>query len=155
MSEAMPIVEKVKTIIEGTKSAVSTVIPFPMTADNPEWIKAPINQKEIGVLVSVTGDLKVRLILEESKEVFQRMGEQMYGMPLEDEILESFVGEMGNMIAGNLAAYLSEKGYQIDITPPTVMVGQTKIYGFDRAIYLPLHIEGIGQLHITLIVEQD
>lgn len=151
----MALVEHVKMIIEGTKKGIETVIPFPFQVEEETWLKSPIHQKEIGVLVSITGDIKVRLILEESLQAFKQLGENMYGMPLEDQMLESFVGEMGNMIAGTIASYLFEQGFTIDITPPTVMVGETKIYGFDRAINQSIHIEGIGHLRVLLIVEQE
>lgn len=142
-------------IIEGTKKGIETVIPLPFHVGEETWLKSPIHQKEIGVLVSITGDFKIRLILEESLQTFKMLGESMYGMPLEDQMLESFVGEMGNMMAGTIASYLFEQGFNIDITPPTVMVGETKIYGFDRAVNLSIFIEGIGHLRVLLIVEQE
>jgi chemotaxis protein CheX len=42
----------------------------------------------------------------------------------------------------------------MDITPPTVLVGQTKLYGFDKALCLPVSFTEIGNIRIILMVEQ-
>ena len=58
----------------------------------------------------------------------------MYGVKLEDSMLESFVGEIGNMVAGNMATRLSENGVRVEISPPTVIVGSTKLTGFTKQL---------------------
>ncbi|MCM3674024.1 chemotaxis protein CheC [Peribacillus simplex] len=54
-------------------------------------------------------------------------------------MLKSFAAELGNMLAGNIATSLAGENALIDITPPTVIVGNTKMYGFHEAINLPFH----------------
>lgn len=68
-------------------------------------------------------------------------------------MLESFSGELGNMLAGNLSTFVSQSGIEMDITPPTVLAGQTKLSGFDKALTLPISLQNIGQLNIVLILE--
>ncbi|MFF2497820.1 hypothetical protein [Peribacillus sp. NPDC058075] len=41
--------------------------------------------------------------------------------------LESFAAKFGNMLAGNIAISLTDEDALIDITPPAVIVGDTKI----------------------------
>ncbi len=79
----------------------------------------------------------------------------MFGMPLEGEMLESFTGEFGNMIAGNLCTAVGQENLEIDITPPTVMVGNTKLYGFEKAFVLPVTIPNIGALTVLLTIEEE
>ena len=76
-------------------------------------------------------------------------------MALEGEMLESFAGELGNMIAGSLSTFISQKGINMDITPPTVLVGQTKVYGFSKAFRLPIEITNVGSILIVLMVETE
>ncbi|MEF9968285.1 MAG: chemotaxis protein CheC, partial [Longicatena sp.] len=61
----------------------------------------------------------------------------------------------GNMIMGNTATIFSTKGIGIDITPPTVMVGNTKLYGFEKAFVLPVTIPNIGALTVLLTIEEE
>ena len=75
-------------------------------------------------------------------------------MNLEGEMLESFTGEFGNMFAGNLSIKASEQNLKIDITPPTVIVGNTKLYGFEKAFKLPTMVEDIGFLNVLFTVDE-
>ncbi|WP_260285947.1 hypothetical protein [Peribacillus aracenensis] len=60
-------------------------------------------------------------------------------MPLEGEMLESFAAELGNMLAGNIATSLAGGDAFNDSTPPTVFVGNTKMYGFMKQSIYPGH----------------
>lgn len=77
----------------------------------------------------------------------------MFGMPIQGGMLESFAGELGNMIAGNLATNIAGQGTEMDITPPTVLVGKAKLYGFEKALSLPIGFPEIGELRIILMME--
>jgi chemotaxis protein CheX len=145
--------EKVAMILEETIEAAKGVIPLQFTVDKPSLFTAPLTQSSIGVLIGMTGDVRGRLMIEGEVSSFSCIGEMMFGMALEGEILQSFTGELGNMIAGNLATTLSQKGITIDITPPTVLVGQTKLYGFDKALRVPILIEGIGEIQFILMID--
>ena len=72
------------------------------------------------------------MIIDAEKEMISKIGEGMFGMPLQEEMLESFAGELGNMLAGNMSTSISQKGFIIDITPPTVIIGHSKFSGFEK-----------------------
>lgn len=149
----MTLTKSITDILNGTIEAVKAVLPFDVTVDKPSLFIQPYTQHSIGVLIGMTGDVKGRVIIDGNEEIFGKIGEGMFGMFLEGEMLESFAGELGNMITGNLSALISQKGFEVDITPPTVLVGQTKVYGFQRAFRLPIHIANLGTLEIVLAVE--
>lgn len=146
--------EATTRLIEGTLSAVQTVFPVSIMVKNTEVLTTGMLQSEMGVLIGITGQVRGRLFIEAKQEVFAAVGELMFGMPLTGEMLESFVGELGNMIAGNMSTQVSTKGILIDITPPTVLVGQTKISGYDTALSIPAQIQDIGTLQIVLMVDE-
>ncbi|KFZ43758.1 chemotaxis protein CheX [Anoxybacillus flavithermus] len=151
----MALGEKITTILNGTIESIRSVIPLAMTIEKPSLFTQPFAQTSISVLIGMTGDLRGRLMIEGHEAMFGSIGETMFGMPLEGEMLESFTGELGNMIAGNLATIVSQKGITIDITPPTVLVGQTKIYGFDKAFRVPIHFESKGELQLILTIDNE
>ncbi|MDX8362925.1 MULTISPECIES: chemotaxis protein CheX [Bacillaceae] len=144
---------KVTGVLNSTIHVVKTVVPIDVTIDKPALFTQPLLQSSMGVLIGITGDIRGRLIIEGNPTVFGGVGEIMFGMPLEGEMLESFTGEFGNMIAGNLSTQLSQQGINIDITPPTVLVGQTKIYGFEKAFRVPIQVEAMGEMQIILMIE--
>lgn len=151
----MALGEKITTILNGTIESIRSVIPLTMAIDKPSLFNQPFTQMSISVLIGMTGDLRGRLMIEGHETMFGNIGETMFGMPLEGEMLKSFTGELGNMIAGNLATIVSQKGITIDITPPTVLVGQTKIYGFDKAFRVPIHFENKGELQLILTIDNE
>ncbi|WP_353957916.1 chemotaxis protein CheX [Peribacillus sp. ACCC06369] len=128
---------------------------FLLTIDiqKPSLIRQPFKQESISVLIGISGDNRGRIIIEGTNGCMSKIGEGMFVIPLEGEMLESFAAELGNMLAGNIATCLETENTIIDITPPTVIVGNTKIYGFNEAVNLPISLEGVGTLHIILMVE--
>lgn len=141
-------------ILNGTIQSVKGVLPFDVTIEKPSLFTQPYTQHSIGVLIGMTGDIRGRLIIDGNEETFGKIGEGMFGMAVEGEMLESFAGELGNMFAGTLSTFISQMEMEMDITPPTVLVGQAKIYGFERAFRLPITIHNVGTLIILLIIEQ-
>lgn len=143
----------VTEVLNGTIESVQSIIPFDVTIYSPSLIEAPLVQTELGVLIGMTGDIKGRLVIEGNHHSIGSIGEKMFGMPIEGEMLESFTGELANMIAGNLATVVSQKEVSIDITPPTVIVGSTKLYGFEKAFRVPVELDDLNSLHLILMVE--
>ena len=101
----------------------------------------------------MTGDIRGRLIIDGDETTFGAIGEGMFGMKIEGEMLESFAGELGNMIAGTLSTSISKYEIEMDITPPSVLVGELKIYGFENAFRLPITIQNVGNMAIILMIE--
>jgi len=150
----MSLSKHIQTILNGTIESVKGVIPFEISLDTPAIFTQPFTLQSFGVLIGMTGDVRGRLLIVGEEQVFSRIGEGMFGMVIEGEMLESFAGELGNMVAGTLSTFISQQGMEMDITPPTVLVGQTKIYGFEKAFRLTISLHDIGQISIILMIEQ-
>lgn len=142
-------------ILNSTLSAVDAVMNMPIERGQPRLVQAPLLQTEIGVLIGLTHGVRGRLILQAGRSVFSGIGQAMYGMALEGDMLESFVGELGNMIAGNMSTTAAGEGLSVEISPPTVLVGETKLSGFGTALLVPVSIAGSGKLDIIMVLDQD
>lgn len=145
----------IQTILNGTIHSLKTIIPMNIDVKSPSIANEPYEQKEMGVLIGLVGDLKGRIIIDGSPEIFSGIGSAMFGMPLEGAMLESFTGELGNMIAGNLCTFAGQESLDLDITPPTVMVGNTKLYGFQQAFKIPASIDGVGDFCILYTIDDE
>lgn len=150
----MTVTKQITDILNSIIDSVKGVLPFDLTIDKPYLFQPPFTQYSIGVLIGMTGDVRGRLIIDGDPAIFSSIGEGMFGMKVEGEMLKSFAGELGNMIAGTLSTSFSNYEIDMDITPPTVLVGKTKIYGFDKAFCLPVTIQNIGTMTILLMLEQ-
>ena len=149
----MTTTKSVTDILNGTIQSIKSVIPLPVKVDQPTLLTEPLKKHKIGVMIGLTGDIRGQIIFDGGIEEFQGLGASMFGMPLEGEMLESFAGELGNMIAGNLSTQISELGHSMDITPPTVIIGESRISGFDRALKLPITLENVGEFIIVIMVD--
>ncbi|OES44526.1 chemotaxis protein CheX [Domibacillus iocasae] len=144
----------VKEVLNCTVDAMKAIIPVELTVGRPTLLNGSFDHHEIGVFIGITGDLPGRIILDGSEEAFASLGTKMFGMPIEGAMVESFAGEVVNMIAGNMGVALSAKGITIDITPPTIIVGNSKISGFKQAVELPLSFEGAGEYRLVLNIDK-
>lgn len=151
----MTLSRNIQTILNGAIESIKAVIPYNLSYTPPSFLTQPYDVEEMAVLIGIVGDMKARIIIEASSNYFSTVGTTMFGMTLEGEMLESFTGELGNMIAGNLCTVVAQQGLEIDITPPTVIVGQSKLYGFQHAFFLPVEVTDIGSMTIVLTVDEN
>lgn len=147
--------KNVQMILNAAITSLTTVIPVKLEILPPSPIVQPYEQKEISVLIGFIGGIKGRIIIDTTVDVIDTIGQSMFGMSIEGEMVESFTGELGNMVAGNLCTILEKGGLVLDISPPTVMTGTTKFYGFKKAFKLPVKLIDGRSLSIILTIDDE
>ncbi|UCZ53538.1 chemotaxis protein CheX [Bacillus shivajii] len=145
--------EMITDALNGMAKAITEVMSANVTVSKPSIVKEPFRQTEIGVLIGVNGDLSGQILLEGESQTFSSVGKALYGMELEGDMLESFTGELGNMISGNMVTNTSEKGVSLDISPPTVIVGNSKYTAFEKSICLPVHLAEHGKINTYMMLK--
>lgn len=82
-------------------------------------------EQSLLIMLGVTGKMKGQVILNFHEVVALDVASKMCMMPLDEmnDLAQSAVCELGNMILGNTATVFSTKGIGIDITPPTICNG--------------------------------
>jgi chemotaxis protein CheX len=80
----------------------------------------------------------------------------MFGMEVNalEEMAKSAIAELGNMIMGNVSTEFYNNGIKIDITPPTVLVGNDIAVSTKslKTICIPILIENMGKIEIDVAV---
>lgn len=145
----------VQKVLNATISSLTAVIPNKFQVLSPSLVKQPYEQREISVLIGLIGNMKGRLIVEPTHAIVSKIGQAMFGMNIEGEMAESFTAELGNMIAGNLCTILERESLTLDISPPTVLTGNTKFYGFQQAFKIPVQFEDGDLLNLLLTIDED
>ncbi|MEO5798033.1 MAG: chemotaxis protein CheX [Gemmatimonadales bacterium] len=77
-----------------------------------EVAQRPLGAGTLAVRVRITGAWDGTVLLRMSPALARRVGEEMFAKPAEvlsDEELRDAVGEIGNMVAGNLKGLLAEE----------------------------------------------
>jgi len=77
----------------------------------------------IGMTGSIKGQVNFCMNVETAKLIASNM---MGGWPVNDfdELAKSAIGEMANMIMGNTSTIFSQKGITVEITPPSILIGE-------------------------------
>lgn len=144
---------QIKTLLNGTIHAFKEISPNQITVQNPFPFTSPHAHLHYSVLVGMVGDVKARIIIDADQPLFAKLCQSLYGFELDGDLLESFVGEFGNMVAGKLCSFSAAENIQLDITTPTVMIGETQIPIIQHTFSLPISITDIGDINLLLTVE--
>ncbi|MBX3052724.1 MAG: chemotaxis protein CheX [Caldilineaceae bacterium] len=111
--------------------------------------------QDITVLLSIVGDIQGIVLYSMDTGMALAMVSHMLGEPQEefDELAQSGIAELGNVITGVVTTYLAESGYHCSISVPTLVIGRGTVLstlGFKRVV-IPLTTEmGHMSIHIAL-----
>jgi chemotaxis protein CheX len=96
------------------------------------------------IMIGVTGEMRGQVMIAIAGETACDIASKMTMMPINqlDELSISALSELGNMILGNAATIFSTKGIAMDITPPTLVMGNmTFTVNYSQNICIPLIYE--------------
>lgn len=145
--------KSITTLLNGTNSALKHVVPIEHSMSKPK-LQNDLLLVQYGVFIGITGDIKGKLVLVGEQNLFGSIGEVMFGTQIDGDMLLSFSGELGNMIAGNLSTHVVSQGVSIDITAPSIIKGNAQISGHHTGIQLVSTFQDIGDLHIHLLLDE-
>lgn len=112
----------------------------------------------VTVLFSLVGDVWGIVIISLGFETAKNITARILGQEFDEfnELAQSGVGELGNVIVGQASTKLSEFGYRTQISVPTLIVGKgarISTLDIDR-IVVPLQTE-IGSLYLNLALRES
>jgi chemotaxis protein CheX len=85
-----------------------------------------IHTPEVVCIIGIVGDLRGNIIYAMDADAAMKIaGIMMGGMELDefDEIAQSAIAELGNMLAANACTELSAMNIRADVSTPTLMIG--------------------------------
>lgn len=141
--------QSVWLMMTGTKPALGKV-----------YLKTvPYQSYEIAVIVGVTGKIRGQVVISMSTNTALRIASKMMGgiaLSGLDDISKSAIAELGNMIMGNTATILANRGIGIEITPPTLLIGEKMMIApaHMKTICVPLVLEGDDPIEINVSLEE-
>lgn len=123
----------------------------------PEVKKDTIAQGEVTGLIELAGQKhKGSLAISFEKDALLLVYQKMLGETLEtlDDSTLDLAGEITNMVCGSAKQKLSEKGYDFDLTQPSILSGEQHIIEHKWGgpiLALPLQLEaGIIYIEVSL-----
>ncbi|MEF2967908.1 chemotaxis protein CheX [Paenibacillus sp. M1] len=148
--------EVINPFLESACSVIEQVIQVsPSTGSLGIKEVAPV-QDHIWIQIGMTGSFSGMVVFGLKETVaLQIVSAMMGGFVLTemDEMGQSAISELGNMISGNASTILSNQGYAVDITPPRVIkTEQSENVAPRKALCIPLLMDGIGELDIQVMI---
>jgi chemotaxis protein CheX len=117
--------------------------------------KSAVTTDEVTAQVGVTGTVSGVVLYSMSQATALGIVSKIMGRSFAslDDVAQSGIGELGNVITGRAGVLLSEAGYPSNITPPALIVGKgTLITTLDlNRLVFPLQTE-LGQLEVQVVL---
>ena len=151
-------VEYINPFIEASKSILKQMTGIEATLGKIYLKNSPYYSGNIMVIVGLTGKMRGQVMFSMAVNTATKIASYMMGgMPVEqlDEMAKSAISELTNMILGNAATILYNKGIGIEITPPSFLMGENmQVYSNKiQTICVPLVLGEGSTVEIDITVE--
>lgn len=148
--------EYINPFLESASTVIEQVINVRPKAGKLEVKNVKFVEKYIWIQIGMTGQMNGDIVFGLHEDVALKLVSAMMGgfvITELDEMGQSAISELGNMISGNASTLLYNSGVQVDITPPRIVQTATAA-GFvpKKALAIPLIMEEIGELDILVII---
>lgn len=152
-------VKYINPFIKASTEVLKMIAQLDFTTGKPYMKMSPFTPSSVLIVVGITGQISGQAVISMTSEMARAVASKMMmGMPVEelDEMAKSALSELGNMIMGNAATLLFNEEITVDITPPTLMVGDGITISSSNmtTIGVPLNCE-IGTLTFDISVKES
>ncbi|HNR63795.1 MAG TPA: chemotaxis protein CheX [Thermotogota bacterium] len=116
----------INSILKSTVRVFTEAVNMKIEFEKPQIAKELAKGYDLVTLVGFNGSLSGNLVYAFDMQVALNIVGKMMGMPYNqlDDLAMSAIGELANMISGNIATNMEQIGKPIDITPPSVILGK-------------------------------
>lgn len=151
-------VELINPFIEASQSVLKQIAAIDAKLGKVYLKDSPHASDNIMVIVGLTGKIRGQVMFSMGQAIAMKIAScMMGGMPVPelDEISKSAISELTNMILGNTATILYNKGIGVEITPPSLLMGQNMSISSSRmkTICVPLILSEDMVMEIDISVE--
>jgi len=111
--------------------------------------------EDITVIISLVGAVEGNVLYSMSKTTALALVSSIMGQTITvmDALSQSGIAELGNVITGRASIKLADAGYQANISPPTLLIGQgATIYTLDISrVVVPMFTDELSlRIHLAL-----
>ena len=148
--------EYINPFLESARIVLEQLINVRPTTGQLGIKDAKFTENHIWIQIGMSGQMTGDIVFGLHEEVALKLVSAMMGGYLVtqmDEMSQSAISELGNMISGNASTILSNQGVRVDITPPRLIQSETAAaFESKKALTIPLMMEQIGELDIKVLI---
>lgn len=114
----------------------------------------PYRTNDVTVVIGLARDVEGALILSLTRETALRYVSHVMGAATDelDQMGQSGIGELANVIAGRAGVRLATKGHDMVIMPPTILLGRGAVISTLRLPRLVIPVQtpfGLVEMHVA------
>ena len=120
-------VQFINPFIEAAHDVFEQITHQSLSLGSPSLTTTPLTSHEINVIIGITGTISGQVLYSmEPKVALSIAGAMMGGPPVPefDDMAQSAIAELGNILTGNAMIRLANEGYVCHLTPPTIIQGK-------------------------------
>jgi chemotaxis protein CheX len=145
--------EFIQPFIDASIKVIGEVTARAVTRGPVSIKTSPVPVLGVASVIGIVGEIEGRLVLDVSRETSCRLASCMNGQELTayDSLVTSTINELANMIGGLAVSALVNKGYKLEITPPTLFSGNDmKISNITlETVVIPLELD-LGRIILNI-----
>jgi len=149
-------VEFVNPFIQAAREVLESELGSQAERGDLRLQKSACTTDEVTAVVGVTGTVSGLVLYSMSQTTALGIVSRVMGRSFEelDELAQSGIGELGNVITGRAGVLLSEAGFPSNITPPALVVGKgTMVTTLDlNRLVFPLETD-LGSLEVQVVLK--
>lgn len=151
-------VEYINPFIKASTEVLKMIAQIDFKTGKPYMKSSPFTPSSVMIVVGITGEIQGQAVISMTQELAMGVASKMMmGMPVTelDEMAKSALSELGNMIMGNAATLLYNEEVQVDITPPSLMVGEGIVISSATmaTVGVPLNSE-LGTMNFDISIKE-
>ncbi len=120
-------IEYINPFIEASQTVLKQIASLDAKLGKVYIKDSPYKSEDLIIMVGLTGKIRGQAIFSMTRKLGMSIASSMMmGMPVTefDDLSKSAISELANMILGNAATLLYNRGFNIDITPPSLLMGE-------------------------------
>jgi len=151
-------IEYINPFIEAGQTVIRQIASMDAKLGKVYLKTAPYRSEDIIIMIGLTGKIRGQAVFSMTKELGMKIAScMMMGMNVVefDEMSKSAISEMANMIMGNAATILYNRGINIDITPPSLLMGENMHISPSKmkTICIPLILNDNEKIELDILCE--
>ncbi|AOZ91979.1 chemotaxis protein CheX [Paenibacillus crassostreae] len=148
--------EIINPFLESARNVIEQVIQISPSTGNLGIKTIEFVKGDIWIQVGMTGQMSGNIVFGLKESVALKIVSIMMGgfvLTEMDEMGQSAISELGNMISGNASTILSNQGVTVDITPPKIVnFESSSLMQSKKALSIPLMMDGVGEMDIQVMI---
>lgn len=151
-------IEYINPFIEASQTVLKQITQLDAKLGKVYLKNSPYQSEDILIMVGLTGKMRGQAVFSIDRSFALKIASiMMMGMPVTefDEMSKSALSELANMIMGNAATILYNRGINIDITPPSLLVGENMQITTNKmkTVCIPLEFNDTEKIDLDISTE--